>query len=434
MSQYPDPSLIEEVKKILADEMEDDTEDQIMMLLEQWQTYHTTSSSNMHPCSRRYYDRERGVGHVRLFNDYFVDNPVYPSHIFRRQFRMRRELFLRIVESITNHSKFFRMRIDAAGKKGLSPLQKITSAIRQLAYGAPADQLDEYIRMGETTAIECLSQFCRCVIDIYGAQYLRRPNANDIERLLNLHFERHGFPGMLGSIGCMHWQWRNCPVAWKGQFARGDQGSPTIMLEAVASADLWIWHAFFGVAGSNNDINVLNQSLLFNDVLQGYAPDVQFMVNGTQFSKGYYLADDIYPEWATFVKSFTSPRDPKRIKFKQMQETARKDVERAFGVLQSRWAIVRGPARFWHRAKLKDIMYTCIILHNLIVKDEGDAIRNWDADDDDPRISVTQGLAENFQYYLQRNAELCDREVHHQLQSDLVEHIWERFGGNNNEN
>ena len=79
---------------------------------------------------------------------------------------------------------------------------------------------------------------------------------------------------MLGSIDCMHWQWKNCPVAWKGQFTRGDQGVPTIMLEAFASADLWIWHAFFGVAGSNNDINVLNQSPVFNDVLYGYAPDV----------------------------------------------------------------------------------------------------------------------------------------------------------------
>ncbi|CAN1298897.1 hypothetical protein LINPERPRIM_LOCUS23989 [Linum perenne] len=74
---------------------------------------------------------------------------------------------------------------------------------------------------------------------------------------------------MLGSIDCMHWPWKNCPVAWKGQFTRGDQGVPTIMLEAVASQDLWIWHAFFGVAGSNNDINVLNQSPLFNDVLGG---------------------------------------------------------------------------------------------------------------------------------------------------------------------
>jgi len=30
---------------------------------------------------------------------------------------------------------------------------------------------------------------------------------------------------------------------------------PTIILEAVASQDLWIWHAFFGMPRSLNDIN-----------------------------------------------------------------------------------------------------------------------------------------------------------------------------------
>lgn len=58
------------------------------------------------------------------------------------------------------------------------------------------------------------------------------------------------------------------------------------MLEVVASHDLWIWHAFFGVAGSNNDINVLNQSTLFTEVLQGRAPDVEFMVNGNEYKLG----------------------------------------------------------------------------------------------------------------------------------------------------
>jgi len=81
---------------------------------------------------------------------------------------------------------------------------------------------------------------------------------------------------MLGSIDCMHWEWKNCPVAWKGQYTRGDHGVPTVMLEAVASHDLWIWHAFFGVAGSNNDINVLNQSPLFTAQRQGIAPEVHF--------------------------------------------------------------------------------------------------------------------------------------------------------------
>jgi hypothetical protein len=131
----------------------------------------------------------------------------------------------------------------------------------------------------------------------------------------------------------MHWEWQNCPVAWKGQFTRGDYGVPTIMLEVIASADLWIWHVFFGDAGSNNDINVLDQSPLFIEVLQGRAPSVQFHINGTEYNMGYYLADGIYPEWATIVKSITRPQNDKDRMYAQRQELARKDVERAFGVL-----------------------------------------------------------------------------------------------------
>ncbi|GJU92005.1 retrovirus-related pol polyprotein from transposon TNT 1-94 [Tanacetum coccineum] len=59
---------------------------------------------------------------------------------------------------------------------------------------------------------------------------------------------------------------------WHGQFARGDKKCPTIMLEVVASYDLWIWHAFFGVAGANNDITVLNNSPFFDDRLDDIAP------------------------------------------------------------------------------------------------------------------------------------------------------------------
>jgi hypothetical protein len=45
---------------------------------------------------------------------------------------------------------------------------------------------------------------------------------------------------------------------------------PTIILEVIIFYDCWIWHAFFGVTDSNNEINVLNQSLLFVDVIRGH--------------------------------------------------------------------------------------------------------------------------------------------------------------------
>ena len=37
------------------------------------------------------------------------------------------------------------------------------------------------------------------------------------------------------------------------------------------------------------------------------------------------------------------------IHFAKVQEAARKDIERGFGVLKSRFAIVRGPSRFWEK-------------------------------------------------------------------------------------
>ncbi|XP_020272614.1 uncharacterized protein LOC109847785 [Asparagus officinalis] len=52
-------------------------------------------------------------------------------------------------------------------------------------------------------------------------------------------------------------------IAWSGQYT-GRSGSLTIILEAVADYDLWIWHAYFGMPGTNNDINVLESSNLFS--------------------------------------------------------------------------------------------------------------------------------------------------------------------------
>ena len=128
--------------------------------------------------------------------------------MFRRRFRMSRHLFLRILNEVKNPDRYFVQRRDAVGKLGLSTYQKVTVAFRILAYGFPADATDEYINIGESTAIECVKRFCRAVVEIFAGQYLRSPTANDIARLLYIGQQR-GFPGMLGSLDCMHWRWKN---------------------------------------------------------------------------------------------------------------------------------------------------------------------------------------------------------------------------------
>jgi hypothetical protein len=83
----------------------------------------------------------------------------------------------------------------------------------------------------------------------------------------------------------------------------GHKGSPTIILEAVVSKDLRIWHVFFGMSGSYNDINVLQRSPVFDGIANGTTPHVNFVVNGNSYRMGYYLADKIYPDWSTLVKT-----------------------------------------------------------------------------------------------------------------------------------
>ncbi|KAF8401013.1 hypothetical protein HHK36_014316 [Tetracentron sinense] len=236
--------------------------------------------------------------------------------------------FLRIQHVVEAYDPYFVQKIDAIGMFSLSSLQKITVAMRMLAYRVAADCVDEYVRIGESTVIESLQKFIQVVVAIFSDEYLRPPNNDDIARLLAVG-ENRRFPGMLGIIDCMHWKLKNCPTVWKGMYS-GYVRERTIILEVVVSYDIWIWHAFFGLPGSHNDINVLKRSSVFTDLADGRAAAVNYLINGNDYDMGYYLADGIYPQWSTFVKTISSPQGNKQQYFVAAQESARNDVERAF--------------------------------------------------------------------------------------------------------
>uniref|UniRef100_A0A0D3BS72 DDE Tnp4 domain-containing protein n=1 Tax=Brassica oleracea var. oleracea TaxID=109376 RepID=A0A0D3BS72_BRAOL len=211
----------------------------------------------------------------------------------------------------------------------------------------------------------------------------------------------------------------NCPTAWKGQYTRGS-GKPTIVLEAVASQDLWIWHAFFGPPGTLNDINVLDRSPVFDDILQGRAPRVQYVVNGHQYDLAYYLTDGIYPKWSTFIQSISNPQGPEVELFAKVQEATRKDVERAFGVLQARFAIVKNPAILWDKRQIGMVMRTCIILHNMIVENERNGYTQYDTSEFEEGESSRSSQVD-MSYYpklsnlltmLDIRSRVCDPHIH----------------------
>uniref|UniRef100_A0A0D3CE70 DDE Tnp4 domain-containing protein n=1 Tax=Brassica oleracea var. oleracea TaxID=109376 RepID=A0A0D3CE70_BRAOL len=113
-----------------------------------------------------------------------------------------------------------------------------------------------------------------------------------------------------------------------------------------------------------------------DEIINGNALEFNFHVNGREYHLAYYLADGIYPKWATFIQYIRLPQGPKHCLFAKNQEAVRKDVERAFGVLQARFAVVRNPSNLWDKNKIGNIMRACIILHNMIVEYERDSYTN----------------------------------------------------------
>ncbi|GJW46979.1 putative nuclease HARBI1 [Tanacetum coccineum] len=252
-------------------------------------------------------------------------------------------------------------------------------AMRVLAYGASFDAVDEYLRMSGAVTRKSLMAFVRGIISCFGDTYLRMPNEDDLARLLYVG-EQRGFP------------------------------------EAVASYDLWIWHAFFGTPGSCNDINVLHRSTVFSDVLEGRAPKVSYVVNGHQRNMTYYLFDGIYPLWPAFVKSITSPQIRKHKLFAQHQEAVRKDVERAFGVLQARVAFLRRPFED-ERETYKN-------------SDQSEFFNDMDTNDDDVVTYSTERIAD-LASFMRNREQLRNKEAYSSLKNDLIEHIWQKFGDDN---
>lgn len=101
-------------------------------------------------------------------------------------------------------------------------------------------------------------------------------------------------------------------------------------------------------------------------------------------------------------------------------------MKRAFGVLQSRFAIVKGPAHFWEKDVIHDIMSTNIILHNMIIEDKRDldAPIGVESEAPPPELETTDDESSLFQEFLARYRKIKDKEAHFSLRNELIDNVW----------
>jgi hypothetical protein len=156
---------------------------------------------------------------------------------------------------------------------------------------------------------------------------------------------------------------------------------------------------------------------------------MSFIVNGREYHMRYYLINDIYSSWSVFIKCVSVPQQEKHRFFLVKQSTLRKDVKCAFDLLKKRFNILVIIDRSYFQHTLGLIMCAYIILHNMSIEDERD-----DGYDENYH-TVTFIIAPHVNYetltsltsILQREAHLTYGLMILNFQSDLIEHVWNKF-------
>lgn len=321
---------------------------------------------------RRMFARDRAL--QCIMDDYLCPTPLFNDRQFEIMFRISRSRFERLRADIaaTGHP-FYLLTVDVQGNPCVSLEARLLLPLKTIAYGVPPHCFMDYFQMSETLARECCVIFDVLVKSIYEKEYLRHPTSADCKSLSILHENVHCFPGMFGSLDCMHTFWKNCPVGWHGSY-RGKEKKPTIVLEAIADYNLWFWHAAYGHPGTLNDLNILALSPFLGMLLDGSFEELErsacpYSIGGESFNEMFFLVDGIYPKYTRFVRGIKEPSNIQEKKFTKWQEGCRKDIERAFGVLQCKFQCMARPFHQILPELIGERVATCLILHNMCVSD-----------------------------------------------------------------
>ena len=85
----------------------------------------------------------------------------------------------------------------------------------------------------------------------------------------------------------------------------------------------------------------------------------------------YVIVDNGYLDWSTTVPPFKDSMNKSEARFSQWLESLRKDVECTFGILKSRWRILKTGIRLHSTKAADNVWLTCCALHNMLLDVDG---------------------------------------------------------------
>lgn len=271
----------------------------------------------------------------------------YTNNEFLARYRLSKECARVLLEEIQEQLPV------SHNRRGLriSPELQLLATLRYLATGDYQLTLADCSDMSQPSV-------CRIVMNVSAAiaslaqDYIKFPNPAAEGQVMQDFSAIAGMPGVIGCIDGTH-----VPIISPGgpnaEIYRCRKNHFSINVMGVCDASLKFTNIAVNWPGSAHDSRIFNESRL-SEALEGGR------------YHGFLLGDSGYACRSYLLTPFLTPQTEKERHYNAAHIKTRNVIERAFGILKKRFAILSIPVRT-RLPNTKNIIVACVVLYNIAI-------------------------------------------------------------------
>jgi hypothetical protein len=237
----------------------------------------------------------------------------------------------------------------------LTPMHKLYVTLQFYATGSYQWLVGSSGRISQSATSHAISEVTAALVAV-APHFIRFPRVEECSVVKQAFYELGmighgtGFPNVLGAIDCTHVRLQaptNAPEQYLNRHIYY-----SINVQLVVGPDLKIFNVFAEYPGSNHDSFIWRNSAVRDGLATG------------NFPEGWLVGDSGYPQEPWLMTPVSNIRTVPEQLYNSVHISTRNPVERANGVLKSRWHVLDSPLAYTP-GKVCSIAVACCVLHNI---------------------------------------------------------------------
>ncbi|XP_011883756.1 PREDICTED: putative nuclease HARBI1 [Vollenhovia emeryi] len=251
-------------------------------------------------------------------------------------------------------------------RQTISPEHRLVITLFYLAQGYNMQVVAWSFLIGKTTVSVIVRETCAAIWEVLSPIYLKTPTTEDLLNKSKRFYEQWNLPNCCGAIDGKHIVIQAPNKSGSAYF--NYKKTFSIILMAVCDADYIFTFVDIGAFGSQSDGGVFKESTFGQALESGTIklPADSPLPNTNSMFPYYFVGDEAFPLKSYILRPYPGKNlDVQKRIFNYRLSRARRTIENAFGILSSRWRILRNNI-IANVETVEKIVAATVCLHNFL--------------------------------------------------------------------